>query len=182
MHTYNFSSFTVLVLVKSEFASQLLADTCRSLRPKTVVSKDNYVAAWDAFTTNPVDIVIGDISFEDGHRFLKAVRSVESSPNALVPFIATSNASSLECVMRARDSGANEFVGFPLSANTLIERLIRVVEVPRVFVRTPKYLGPDRRRKERAFQGENRRQSAPAPANEAPAQQGAATRERGRTA
>lgn len=182
MHTYDFSSFTILVLAKSEFASQLLADTCRSLRPKNVLSKRSCAAAWDAFTTNPVDIIIGDIAFDEGHRFLKAVRNVESSPNALVPFIATSNASSLECVIRARDSGANEFVGFPLSANTLIERLIHVVEVPRVFVRTPQFLGPDRRRKERAFQGENRRQSASAPANEAPAQQSEATREEGRTA
>ena len=162
--TFDFSSFTVLIFAESEFARQLLTDMCRSLRFRAVISKREFNATWDAFKTNPVDIIIGDIASEDGHKFLKSVRNVETSPNALIPFIATAIASSMDCVARARDSGATEFVKLPLSAITLIERIIYVIEHPRVFVKAANYLGPDRRRKQRPFQGEDRRKADPSKA------------------
>lgn len=180
--TFDFSSFTVLIFAESEFARQLLTDMCRSLRFRAVISKREFNATWDAFKTNPVDIIIGDIASEEGQRFLKAVRNMESSPNALVPFIATALASSLDYVARARDAGATEFVKLPLSAVTLIERIIYVIEHPRPFVRTANYFGPDRRRKQRPYQGEERRKAAPAATDEVPSPSKPATPDEGRAA
>ena len=159
--TFNFSSFNLLLLVESEFARQLLSDMCRSLRFRSVISKRDIDSAWEAFKSNPVDIVIGDITTDRGSQFLKSVRDFEKSPNALVPFIATSISSSVGCVARARDCGATEFLKLPLSAITLLERIIYVIDNPRVFVRAPDYLGPDRRRKQREFEGPDRRQGPP---------------------
>jgi CheY-like chemotaxis protein len=155
--TFDFSSFTLLLFVESEFARQLLTDMCRSLHFNTVISKRDYTNAWDAFKNNPIDIVFGDITSQNGLQFLKAVRDIEKSPNALVPFIATSIRSSAGCVASARDTGATEFLKLPLSAITLLERIIYVIEHPRVFVRVEGFLGPDRRRKQRPFQGADRR-------------------------
>jgi two-component SAPR family response regulator len=104
--TFDFSSFTLLFFVESEFARQLLTDMCRSLHFNTVISKRDYANAWDAFKNNPVDIVFGDITSQNGLQFLKAVRDIERSPNALVPFIATSIRSSAGCVANARASRA----------------------------------------------------------------------------
>jgi two-component system chemotaxis response regulator CheY len=168
--TFDFSSFTVLIYAESEFARQLLTDMCRALRFQAVISKRDYTASWDSFKSHPVDLVIGDIGSDEGLRFLKAVRNIETSPNALIPFIATSISTSVDCVARARDSGATEFLKLPLSAVTLIERIIYVIEHPRVFVKTAGYLGPDRRRKQRPFNGPDRRQKTPASA-ESPAEQ-----------
>ncbi len=166
IRTFDFSSITVLIHAESEFARQLLTDMCRALRFQAVVSKRDFNTSWQAFRSNPIDIVIGDIANDEGHRFLKAVRNIEQSPNALIPFIATSIASSIDCVARARDSGATEFLKLPLSAVTLIERIIYVIEHPRVFVRAQNYLGPDRRRKERPFDGPDRRKTVPTAAGE----------------
>ena len=159
--TFDFSSFTLLLFVESDFARQLLNDMCRSLHVKAVISKRDYASAWSAFKSNPIDIVIGDINCEHGLQFLKDARNIEKSPNALVPFIVTSIKSSIDCVASARDSGATEFLKLPLSAMTLLERIIYVVEHPRVFVRVSGFFGPDRRRQQREFKGADRRQPPP---------------------
>jgi len=158
--TFDFSSFTLLLFVESEFARQLLTDMCRALHFNLVISKRDCTTAWDAFKTNPVDIIFGDITSERGLQFLKSVRDIEKSPNALVPFIATSIKSSVGSVASARDAGATEFLKLPLSGITLLERIIYVIESPRVFVRVEGFLGPDRRRKQRPYEGPDRRKPA----------------------
>jgi DNA-binding NtrC family response regulator len=145
--TFDFSTFVVLVHSPSEFVRGLLSDMCRALHLKMVMSSRDYAGAKRALTDSPVDIIIGDISSEDGCHLLKDVRDVASSSNPHVPFIATSLKTSASCITRARDCGATEFLAFPLSACQLIERMMYVVENPRVFVNAATYKGPDRRRK-----------------------------------
>ena len=157
---FDFSPLSVLVCAELEFARRLITDMCVSLRFSSVVSKRDYAGAWEAFTTLPIDMIIGDIGSDDGMRLLKSVRNIDTSPNLVIPFIAMSASSSKPSVARARDAGATEFLIMPLSATTLIERIIYVIEHPRVFVRAPNYVGPDRRRKQRDFQGADRRQPA----------------------
>lgn len=166
--TFDFSSFSALVFSESDFARNLLSDMCRAFRFKSVVSKADPSAAWDVFKSEPIDIVVGDIATDKGLDLLKSIRNVEISPNSLVPFIAAASTSSASYVRRARDSGATEFLRLPISSTTLIERIIHVVENPRVFVRAKDYLGPDRRRKQRPFQGPDRRQTPPAAADGTP--------------
>ena len=96
---FDFSSFSILIYAESEFARQLLTDMCRALRFQAVVSKRDYNASWRAFKSNPVDIVIGDIGSDEGLRFLKAVRNIETSPNALIPFIATAISTSVDVLV-----------------------------------------------------------------------------------
>lgn len=155
--TFDFSSFTVMICTPSEFACGLMSDMCRAMRFKAVISKLDFVAAWDTFKTNPIDIMFGDVVAEDGYRLLKEVRNAETSPNPHIPYIATALAVSSSCIARARDTGATEFLRFPLSAERLIERIVHVVDHPRTFVKSAGYTGPDRRRKHAPIQGDDRR-------------------------
>jgi hypothetical protein len=41
----------------------------------------------------------------------------------------------------------NEFLGKPVTAKSILQRLDMVIMKPRPFVSTPRYFGPDRRRK-----------------------------------
>jgi hypothetical protein len=67
-------------------------------------------------------------------------------------------------VNEARDVGVNEFLSKPVTAKGVLERLNRVVENPRAFVRTPDYFGPDRRRRsDPSYEGPKRRSSDAAP-------------------
>jgi DNA-binding response OmpR family regulator len=164
--TFNFSSFTVLIHTQPEFVSSLVADMCRALRFKAVITRRDPAAAWDAFINNPVDIIFGDVASQDGLRLLRDARNTEISPNPHVPFVATAMTGSPARIACARDSGATEFLRFPLAAATLIERIIHIVEHPRVFVKAPQYTGPDRRRRRAEPPSDERRKQAPAPAGE----------------
>jgi DNA-binding response OmpR family regulator len=47
----------------------------------------------------------------------------------------------------ARDAGVTEFLAKPITVQSLLDRLIKIVERPRPFVRSEAYFGPDRRRR-----------------------------------
>ena len=93
---------------------------------------------------------------EDGIYFVKNIRGAEDSPNRLMPIIMVSGYSEESRVLAARDAGANEFVVKPFSATSLFTRIQWVVENPRRFVTTDTYFGPDRRRKDVPFKGDDR--------------------------
>jgi DNA-binding NtrC family response regulator len=77
----------------------------------------------------------------------------------MCPVIMITGHSTMQRVNEARNAGVNEFLAKPLTARGVIERLDRVVEHPRPYVRTADYFGPDRRRRaDPNFQGPWRRQ------------------------
>jgi two-component system, chemotaxis family, chemotaxis protein CheY len=89
--------------------------------------------------------------------FIKTLRARESgqgTPMQLIMMMANANT---RRVIEARNAGVDEFLVKPISLRALHGRLLTLVENPRVFVRTPTYVGPDRRRQDRPFAGADRR-------------------------
>jgi DNA-binding NtrC family response regulator len=66
----------------------------------------------------------------------------------MVPVIMITGHSTLRRVAEARDVGVTEFLSKPVTARGVIERITQVVEHPRSFVKTDRYFGPDRRRRD----------------------------------
>jgi DNA-binding NtrC family response regulator len=66
----------------------------------------------------------------------------------MIPVIMITGHSTVRRVAEARDVGVSEFLSKPVTARGVIERINRVVENPRPFVRSGDYFGPDRRRRE----------------------------------
>ncbi|MCW0236522.1 MAG: response regulator [Ferrovibrio sp.] len=66
--------------------------------------------------------------------------------NDPLPIILMTASPDLGMVAAARDAGVNEIVRKPLSMEGLVLRLMHVLQVPRSFVRSIAYVGPDRRR------------------------------------
>jgi two-component system chemotaxis response regulator CheY len=66
--------------------------------------------------------------------------------NDPLPIILMATAPDAALVAAARDVGVNEIVRKPLSMESLVLRLMHVLQVPRKFIRSPGFLGPDRRR------------------------------------
>jgi DNA-binding NtrC family response regulator len=61
-------------------------------------------------------------------------------------------------VEAARDHGMTEFLVKPYTARDLYNRIVRLIEKPRQFVKTREFFGPDRRRhKEDEYEGEGKR-------------------------
>ena len=58
--------------------------------------------------------------------------------------------------------GVNEVLSKPVTAKGVLDRISRVVENPRPFVRTAQYFGPDRRRRnDPEYKGPMRRTNDP---------------------
>jgi DNA-binding response OmpR family regulator len=82
----------------------------------------------------------------DGLEFTQMIRTAEDSPFPFVPIIMMTGHTDRTKVTAARDSGVNELVAKPISAKTLLDRIVAVIDRPRSFVKTSTYTGPCRRR------------------------------------
>lgn len=78
-----------------------------------------------------------------------------------MPIIMLTADSEKQDVEAARDVGVNEFMCKPFNAETLAERIVLVVDSPRIFVDSPTFSGPCRRRKRPEAPGEERRKPPP---------------------
>lgn len=96
----------------------------------------------------PIDIIITDweTSSMGGIDLAKFLRRSPESPNRMLPVIMLTAHADRYHIEKARDSGVTEYVIKPFSAKTLLERIYAVVENPRGFIISKKYIGPDRRR------------------------------------
>lgn len=66
--------------------------------------------------------------------------------NDPIPVILMTSAPDAAMVAAARDAGVNEIVVKPLAMEALVLRLMHVLQVPRSFIRSAGFVGPDRRR------------------------------------
>jgi len=151
----------------------LLADDNPHMREIVTVLLDNYgvknvrsvadgshgmveLRNWQA------DLAIVDFKMEpmDGVTFTRNIRNSPDSRNPYLPIIMMTGHSARSRVYEARDAGVNEFVAKPVTARTLLDRIVAVIYHPRAFVRTKDYFGPDRRRRaDPAYRGAMRRSS-----------------------
>ncbi len=83
----------------------------------------------------------------DGPEFVKMIRCGENTKNPYVPIIMLSAFTEKFRITEARDAGVTEFLAKPLSPKSLYQRIARIIEKPRPFVRTTSFFGPCRRRR-----------------------------------
>ncbi|MEN9873490.1 MAG: hypothetical protein RL186_387 [Pseudomonadota bacterium] len=115
------------------------------------------------------DIVIVDLNMNpiDGLEFTRMMRTAPDSPSPMVPVIMMTGHTERSKVLAARDAGINELVAKPISAKTMLARIVSVIDRPRPFVRCATYTGPCRRRgKVVDYQGPFRRADDVAPKSE----------------
>lgn len=110
-------------------------------------------------SSNPIDILLLDwlMPKGDGLSLLKWLRSHKKESVRFLPTIFCSAYTSEDVVIKGRNAGANEVLVKPVSAEKLARRIMHIIEKPRPFVKTPDFFGPDRRRKEVPFNGEEKR-------------------------
>ncbi len=145
-----FDLLKILLVDDNQHMRVLLVEVLRAIGVKDVFEAADGAEALKTLRTNSIDIVITDLAMQplDGIDFVRLVRNSKDSPNPMVPVIMITGHSTLRRVAEARDVGVNEFLSKPVTARGVIERIGRVVDNPRSFVRTPDYFGPDRRRRD----------------------------------
>ena len=114
-----------------------------------------------SLSTYTIDVVYVDLEMPvmNGLAFLQAARRMPS-PKNMTPIIMLTGHCDTPSVLRARDTGVNEFLGKPVTARSILARLEAVIFRPRSFVLAPRYTGPDRRRRSQPnYAGPKRRSS-----------------------
>ncbi|MEO5338554.1 MAG: response regulator [Magnetospirillum sp. WYHS-4] len=145
--------------MRSLIKSMLMAFGCKKVRD----ARDG-TEALEHMNHRMCDILITNWNMQplDGLELVRLLRKSDDSPNPFVPIIMITAFAERRRVFTARDAGINEFLVKPLSAKSLWSRLVAVIEKPRDFVRTKHFFGPDRRRRNDEFSGEDRRGKTPA--------------------
>jgi two-component system, chemotaxis family, chemotaxis protein CheY len=94
------------------------------------------------------DLVIVDLKMMgmDGIDFTRRLRA-EPDRRAYVPVLMMTGHATRDQVVAARDAGVNEFIVKPVTGRMLGDRLHRIIEEERPFVRAAGYVGPCRRRR-----------------------------------
>lgn len=105
------------------------------------------------------DVVITDWAMEpvSGVEMVKTMRQSNDNKIKYMPVIMLTAFSERGRIMKARDSGINEYLLKPVSPKSLYSRIRAIIEQPRRFVKTSVYFGPDRRRGNEEFAGNDKR-------------------------
>jgi two-component system chemotaxis response regulator CheY len=157
-----FELLKILLVDDNHHMRVLLTEILRAIGVKLIFEAADGAEALQMMRAHPIDIVMTDLAMQplDGIDFVRLLRTSEDSPNPLAPVIMITGHSTMRRVGEARDVGVTEFLSKPVTARGVIERITRVVEHPRAFVRSETYFGPDRRRREDlSYPGPYRRHS-----------------------
>ncbi|HVM98931.1 MAG TPA: response regulator [Caulobacteraceae bacterium] len=152
----------ILLVDDNHHMRVLLTEILRAIGVRNVFEANDGAEALQMLRNHPIDIVMTDLAMQplDGIDFVRLLRNSQDSPNPMVPVIMITGHSTMRRVAEARDVGVTEFLSKPVTARGVIERISRVIDHPRPFVRTSEYFGPDRRRRDDAgYPGPYRRKT-----------------------
>lgn len=88
----------------------------------------------------------GEIAPVSGIHLVQRLRRSKLSPNPYVPIIMMMDEADKKVVVEARDAGVNEILLRPIDAQEFCQRLVSIIDQPRIFVTADTYKGPCRRR------------------------------------
>lgn len=159
MGLYRLDNLSVLVVEDNPHMLKLFTQILNNFGVNDVRRANDGQSGFDEYCYSPPDIIITDWMMEpsDGLEFVKKVRTDEFSPEPMIPIIMVTAHSERYRIVEARDSGINEFLAKPVSPKAVYDRIVAIVDRPRKFIRGKNYVGPDRRRQDKHYTGEERR-------------------------
>lgn len=136
---------------------RLLHDILSDLRCDRVVSVAMIDDAWAELRKGGINVFFLDWSNDmDAPGVLRMLRA-PGSPERYVPVVVVASYGGIDEVLRARDAGATEFMLRPFSKEVVASRLRAITRMPRLYVESDNYFGPDRRRHHLHWTGTERR-------------------------
>ena len=163
--TYDLSAISALVIDDNHHMISIIKTLLRGFGVKQITEATDAMTAFEVFRNARSDIIFLDYMMPtfDGIEFTQLVRTASDSPNPEVPIIMVTAYSERANIEAARDAGITELLTKPVSAIDVYRRVIQVIEKPRPFIRSARYIGPCRRRTPEPnpnYTGRERRKSA----------------------
>lgn len=97
---------------------------------------------------------------EDRLRLIRRIRESEGAQYRRTPIIMISRPRPRRDIEQARDAGVTEFIVTPIAPVTLQDRIRALREKPRDFIQSPRFNGPDRRRRKHYAAGPSYKRTA----------------------
>lgn len=154
-----FRTLTALIVAQASHTRAMVRRMVMELGVRDIIEADTTDSAMDQMRSSQPQIVLCDWEIEPSGAmdFCKAIRESDEVTDRNVSFIALADQLQEEHVFTGRDKGVTEILVKPFSLRSLAVRILASIEHPREFVESDKFVGPDRRRKERGWRGPERR-------------------------
>jgi CheY-like chemotaxis protein len=155
----NLSRLNVLVVDDNEYMRGVMQTVLWALGISLVHQAESGAAAISVLREHPIDIVFVDWMMQpmSGPELVTFLRTADTSPNPYIPIVMVTAHTEIRNIKSARDIGITEFLAKPITAKTVYERIVAIVERPRPFVKAKEYFGPDRRRQVKEYKGSEKR-------------------------
>ena len=149
MATIDLRELKILVIDDSRDMQLIIKSILHELGVKYVRIVSDAALGFQELQGFPADLIIVDWHMEplDGLDFVRLVRNAKDSRNPYVPIIMLTGFTEHRRVAEARDAGVNEYLAKPVSVQSVASRITSIINNPRAFIKTKKYFGPCRRRK-----------------------------------
>lgn len=162
----------VLIVEDNQYMRRVVRNLLMSLGVKNIHEASDGIAGLEAIRLYAPDLVILDweMPLLDGAELVRIVRSPGVFPLCDIPIIMLTAHVERWRVLEATKLGVNEFLKKPVSAKSLMARMLAILTRPRKMVRIGDYYGPEPRKLlcETADRGQLA-QSPPLPAKPMPA-------------
>ncbi|MDP6691995.1 MAG: response regulator [Alphaproteobacteria bacterium] len=145
---YNLENMQVQLIEDNRNMRELVKMMLSALGMKSVRDYENGRQAIDGIKEFVPDLIITDwmMAPVDGLEYTRHIRTSDNSPDIFTPIILMTGHTEKWRIIKARDAGVNELLAKPITARTLYDRVLAIIEKPRPFVRTRSFFGPCRRR------------------------------------
>lgn len=140
----------VLIVDPNAYMRGVVADSLRRLTITNINAAATSVEAFSVGRTFKPDLIFvdWDAGRMSGLEFTREVRRNTTGLPRETPIILLAGVIDHDQLMAARQTGINEFLLKPVSAQGVLSRIEEVVLRPRKFIDSRNYVGPCRRRKE----------------------------------
>lgn len=155
----DFPSLRALVVDDDRLVRQLVAGYLDGLGVTDVQIAGDGDEALEALARRHFDLVLTDFEMSPING-VELVARLRREPDIINPFVAVvlmTAHTDRATVIRARDAGVNAFLAKPVGESELRKKLGLVLTDDRPFVRSRRYVGPDRRRRDLPVKGLERR-------------------------
>jgi DNA-binding response OmpR family regulator len=155
----SFQTVRALVCDSTRHASELLASMLRvvGFRHITVAGSASVFAEHIGRGSFGIAFVGDQPDALSGAELVRGIRATEALKDRYTPIVMMFSDSTQRSIVLARDAGVTDFIRKPVSPAILATRIEQVLSRPRPVVTSPTYVGPDRRRRDAMFKGDDRR-------------------------
>ena len=158
MSSVDVTQLKILIVEDNVHFRTLIHSILQALGMETLDEARDGMEALEILGEAEPDLVILDWKMDgmDGVECVRQIRALDG-PNRFVPIIMVTGYTETSLKRKARDAGVNDFLGKPISPQSILGRIVSVMENAPDFHQTDDYFGPDRRRRERPHDGPDRR-------------------------